>query len=74
MAKGYKITHQKLGTALNEDGTGFSQQWNVGYMVTEGPATGVRGEVHSMDAMPNPEVIHAAISAMVENHHKIASM
>jgi hypothetical protein len=74
MAKDWKITHQKLGTALNEDGTGFTQQWNVGYMVTDGPAAGVRGEVHTTEAMPDPDRINDAIDLLVRNHHRIHSL
>jgi len=70
----YRITHQKLGTALNEDGTGFTQQWNVGYMVTSGPAEGVRGEVHATTTNLNPEHIHQAIGTMVAKHTQVAAL
>lgn len=74
MAKDWHITHQKLGTVLNDDGDGFTQQWNVGYMIHDGPASGVKGEVHVRNADLDPEKIGAAISTQVAKHHKVAEL
>lgn len=74
MAQNWHITSQKLGTVLNEDGTGFSQQWNVGYMVDTGPAAGTRGEVHVTNANLDPDTIGGAIEEMYRRHHAVASL
>lgn len=72
MAKTWKITSQKLDTVLNDDNSGFSQQWNIGYLVTEGPAAGTRGEVHVPTADLDRDNVHAAIENLVGRHHRIA--
>jgi len=74
MSENWHITHQKLESVLNEDGTGFSQQWNVGYMIDNGPAKGTRGEVHARTADLEPDKIGGAIEEMYRKHHKVASL
>jgi hypothetical protein len=74
MASDWHITHQKMDTVLNEDGNGFSQQWNVGYMVNDGPAKGVRGEIHVPNARLDPDIVQAAIDVQVRRHQKIAAL
>ena len=74
MAKDWHITHQKQESVLNDDGNGFTQQWNVGYMIHDGPANGTRGEVHARNADLDPEKIGAAISAQVARHQSVASL
>jgi len=74
VAKGYQITRQKLEPVINSEGTGFSQQWNVGYMVTDGPAEGVTGEIHVPTHQLEPEIVHAAIQKMVDKHNAVAAL
>jgi hypothetical protein len=74
MADNYKITSQKLEHTINDEGNGFSQQWNVGYMVTSGPAQGTRGEVHVAPSELQPAIIHAAISKLVDAHNAVAGL
>jgi hypothetical protein len=74
MAKEYRITRQKLEPVLNSEGTGFSQQWNVGYMVTDGPAEGTTGEIHVPTHQLEPEVVHATIQKMVDKHNAVAAL
>lgn len=68
----WKIASQKLETVVNHDGNGFSQQWNIGYLVTGGPAAGTRGEVHVPPGDLNRETVHAAIQTLVDCHQDIA--
>lgn len=74
MADDWHITHQKLDTVLNDDGNGFSQQWNVGYMVNSGPAQGTRGEVHVSNANLDPDKIQEAINVQVRKHQRVAAL
>jgi hypothetical protein len=74
MAADWHVTSQKLETVPNPDGGGFSQQWNVGYLVHDGPAAGVRGEVHQAAGNLDPEVIHAAIETQVRKHQAVAAL
>jgi hypothetical protein len=74
MAEDYRITRQKLEPVVNQDGTGFTQQWNVGYMVTKGPAEGVTGEIHVPTHQLEPEIVHAAIRTMVDKHQGVAGL
>jgi hypothetical protein len=74
MAEQWHITSQKLETVVNPDGPGFSQQWNVGYMVHDGPASGVRGEIHVPNHQLDPEVVSAAIQKQVDRHQKVAAL
>lgn len=74
MAKDWKVTGQKLETVLNQDNSGFTQQWNIGYLVTEGPAKGTRGEVHASPGDMDGDYVERAIATMVDRHHKTASL
>jgi hypothetical protein len=74
MASDWQITHQKMDTVLNEDGNGFSQQWNVGYLVNDGPAQGVRGEIHVPNSRLDPDLIQEAINMQVRKHQKVAAL
>lgn len=72
MAKDWRITSQKLDTVLNDDSSGFSQQWNIGYLIHSGPAAGTRGEVHVPTSELDRDTVHQAIQIMVDKHQKIA--
>lgn len=74
MADNYRITSQKLEHTLNDEGNGFTQQWNVGYMVTHGPAEGTKGEIHVMPHELQPQIVHAAISKLVDAHNAVAGL
>jgi len=74
MAETWHVTSQRLETVVNPDGPGFSQQWNVGYLVHSGPAQGVRGEVHAPAGNLDAGTIHDAIATQVEKHHAVASL
>jgi hypothetical protein len=70
--KDYEITGQKLDHVVNAEGNGFSQQWNVGYLVTGGPAAGTKGEIHVPTNQLNAETVHGALRAMVAKHQEVA--
>lgn len=74
MAKDWKITGQKLETVVNPDGPGFSQQWNISYLIHTGPAEGTRGEVHASTGDLDGDYVERAIAAMVDRHQKIAAL
>jgi hypothetical protein len=68
----YDITRQKLEPVVNPEGNGFSQQWNIGYLVTSGPAKGVTGEIHVPPHQLAAEYVHPAIEEMVRRHSEVA--
>jgi hypothetical protein len=70
--KDYQITGQKLDHVVNAEGNGFSQQWNVGYLVTDGPAAGTKGEIHVPTNQLTADVVHGAIRVMVAKHQEVA--
>jgi hypothetical protein len=72
--RSWKITSQKLETMADFDNGGFSQQWNIGYLVHEGPAEGVKGEIHVPANQLSPEIVSQAIDKLVEKHHRIADL
>jgi hypothetical protein len=74
MAKGWQITSQKLETVVNPDGPGFSQQWNIGYLITEGPAKGIRGEVHATTGQLDGDYVERAVAVMAERHNRLAGL
>jgi hypothetical protein len=74
MAENYRIVSQKLEPVINDEGNGFTQQWNVGYMVTHGPAEGTRGEIHVRPSELQPQVVHAAVSKLVDAHNAVAAL
>jgi hypothetical protein len=69
----WAITHQKLEPVINPDAGGYSQQWNVGYLINSGPAAGVRGEIHVPPSQLSKEIVHPTIQAMVDRHTEVAS-
>ena len=74
MADDWHITHQKLDTVLNDEGNGFTQQWNVGYMIHSGPAEGVKGEVHVRNSELDAGKVNDAITKQVAKHQAVASL
>jgi hypothetical protein len=74
MAKDYTVTSQKLDTAINADGTGFSTHHVVKYRVTSGPAEGTTGEIHVKPENLNGPHVQAALDTMVAKHQEIASI
>lgn len=74
MARTYHITSQKLETVPDFENGGFAQQWNVGYMIHEGPAAGVKGEIHVPPHQLTPEIVSASIDRLVEQHHAVAAL
>jgi hypothetical protein len=72
-ARDWKVTSQKLDTVLNADSNGFSQQWNIGYLVHTGPAAGTKGEIHVPTAELDRDTVHQAIQMLVDKHQAIAA-
>ncbi len=74
MAEQWRVTSQKLETVPNPEGSGFSQQWNVSYLVHSGPATGTRGEVHVPAQALNADELMHAINVQVAKHQAVAAL
>lgn len=74
MPETWHVTKQKLESVVNPDGPGFSQQWNIGYLVDSGPAAGTRGEVHATTQQMGGDYVERAIASLVEVHQKIADL
>ena len=74
MADTWHVTTQKLDTVINPEGNGFSQQWNIGYLVLSGPAQGVRGEIHVPLSQYDAGTVKETIGALVKKHHEIHSI
>jgi hypothetical protein len=65
---------QRLTTQLTNAGTGFTDVWEVTYMVDSGPAQGTTGQVRIPAAQYNADVVKATIDAQVQKMHDIASL
>ena len=65
---------QRLTTQINQTGTGFSDVWEVTYMIDSGPAAGTQGQVNIPASQYNAETVKATINALVSHQHNIASL
>jgi hypothetical protein len=74
MAIDYKVTSQKLDTAINPDGTGFSTHHVVRYKVTSGPAEGTTGEIHVKPENLTGAHVKAALDTIVAKHQEVADI
>lgn len=76
MADNWKVLPQgqRQTTQLNPGGTGFTTGWEVTFQVTDGPGTGITGQVFVPSAQYTPETVHAAIQAAVTQIQAVASL
>jgi hypothetical protein len=65
---------QRLTTVLTNAGTGFTDVWEVTYMIDSGPAKGTTGQVRVPAAQYNAETVKATIDAQVQHMHNVASL
>jgi hypothetical protein len=65
---------QRLTTQISPNGTGFTDVWEVTYMIDSGPAMGTEGTVRIPQSQYSTEIVKAAINAQVATQHGIASL
>lgn len=65
---------QRLTTQLTPAGTGFTDVWEVTYIIDSGPGAGTGGQVRVPAAQYNAETVKAAINAQVTHLHNVASL
>jgi hypothetical protein len=74
MAQDYRVLGQRQTMNLNPMGTGFTNDWEVTYMVTEGPAKGTTSTVTIPAADHNAQYVDDAIREQMSNLHGVASL
>ena len=65
---------QRLTTAISPSGTGFTDVWEVTYMIDSGPATGNEGTVRIPASQYTTEIVKAAINAQAATQHGVAGL
>lgn len=65
---------QRLTVQISPAGNGFTDVWEVSYMIDEGPAAGTEGIVRVPASQFNAETVKAAINAIVAHQHSVASL
>lgn len=74
MAQDYRVTGQRQVMNINPSGTGFTNDWEVTYTVTSGPARGSQSTVTIPQSDHNADYVDAAIREQMGNLHGIASL
>lgn len=74
MAQEYKVLGQRQVMNINPSGTGFTNDWEVTYTVTSGPARGVTSTVTIPASDHNAEYVDDAIREQMSNLHGVASL
>lgn len=65
---------QRLTTQISPAGNGFTDVWEVTYMIDSGPASGTEGTVRIPAHQYNVETVKATINHLVAHQHNIASL
>jgi hypothetical protein len=65
---------QRLTTQISPAGNGFSDVWEVTYMIDNGPAQGTEGLVRIPASQYNAETVAATINSLVAHQHNVASL
>ena len=65
---------QRLTTQISQTGTGFTDVWEVSYMIDSGPAQGTQGTIRVPASQFNAETVKATINALVGTQHNVASL
>lgn len=74
MAQDYKILGQRQVMNINPMGTGFTNDWEVTYQVTDGPAKGTTSTVTIPSSDHNADYVDGAIREQMSNLHGVASL
>lgn len=64
----------RQSTQLSTAGAGFVNVWEVPYVITSGPATGVTGHVSIPENLYNADNVRQAVQNAVDAHTSIASL
>lgn len=74
MAQDYKVIGQRQVMNLNPAGTGFSNDWEVTYTVTDGAAKGTTSTVSIPQSDHNATYVDNAIREQMGNLHGVAGL
>ena len=74
MAQDYRILNQKQTMNINPAGTGFTNDWEVTYEVTNGPSRGSVATITVPEADHNAKYIDGVIRDKLMALHEIASL
>lgn len=65
---------QRQSTQLNPSGTGFTDVWEITYVVDSGPAQGTQGTVRIPQDFYTADYVKAQIDAAVTEMDKVAGL
>lgn len=65
---------QRLTTQISQAGNGFEDVWEVTYQIDTGPAAGTQGLIRVPAGQYNAETVKAAVNALVQHQHNVASL
>lgn len=74
MAQDYKVLGQRQTMNINPMGTGFTNDWEITYQVTDGPAKGAVSTVTVPATDHNPTYVDGAIREQMNNLHGVAGL
>lgn len=74
MATSYSVTSQEENTVIAPSGKGFQKVWDIGFLITSGPAKGMTGTVTVQDTDHNAAYVGQAIEDKISSMHDIASL
>lgn len=74
MAQDYRVIGQRQVMNINPSGTGFTNDWEVTYTVTAGPAKGATSTVTIPATDHNADYVDGAIREQMANLHGVASL
>lgn len=74
MAQDYQVLGQKQVMNLNPAGVGFSNDWEITYKVTSGPAKGTVATVTIPATDHNADYVDGAIREQMNNAHGVAAL
>lgn len=74
MAQDYKVLGQRPVMNLDPAGHGFTNDWEVTYRVTDGPAKGATATVTIPSGDHNATYVDQAIREQMGNLHDVASL
>jgi hypothetical protein len=74
MAQDYRVVGQRQVMNINPSGTGFTNDWEVTYTVTDGPSKGTTSTVTIPSTDHNAQYVDDAIREQIGNLHGVASL
>jgi hypothetical protein len=74
MTQEYKVLGQRQTMNINPMGNGFTNDWEVTYQVTDGPAKGATSTVTIPAGDHNAEYVDGAVREQMQNLHGVAAL